>query len=999
MREIVKRTQLPINQMPGQSPGAKQREMIIDLFRGFTVVLMIITHVIGLTYDYQKGTDIIVYYIGQIGGIASFTAFLLLSGISAYLSYIKYNEKEEVAQRTPRVFLRSLKVVVIFFVLSIVGVFILGQMYLTKPSLSWAGRMFDAVTLKNLVEYTEFLPALAIFSFSLIFFRKIYKSIASSIWLTLLLGSITYFVGTLLVSFNLPSERMNTFKSLFVGHLFNGEGIHSFPIFQYLIIFLLGIYIGRYFLEYNSANFRLALIAKFMIGFVLIAVGSTLIYNYTNIILFYPLPIEGRFPPSIGFIALSLSIALFVLTTFYLTFRIIPKGLIRFVNYIGQNAFTFFYFHILILFGFKYYFDNNQTFTKPTDLLGIIIMTFVTLFLCLIGSRLLEHFGTVVQGKEFQADFRHFIVNVLPNFVILISFVFFIIIVYTNLRLTSEASQVESRKLNKTLVLGATTDTWWNDSYKTKRIITIKNNSGVDYYAGDWVKISLNHRDELNKKNALNLSGVDFRIIFIDNGTFEEIPFILDSPGTENTSLSFQIQKNIPNSQSNSNYFIYFGNSFETKYPQSTIKPDRGIIDKDITQSGNIFHPISGKVNRTWFLKNSLGTKLLDNLIFEINLNDVTISTNSLVTYKIEGTNIGGEMNKVNGNTYSISSNISSLKNGQYSIQAKIVDIDNNLKIISTYSVPFYISFPLYVTWTLDWDGWGVAQYDLNTMSSISSKYGMPIVQLFNPRIYLPLEKQTGSVPKVSPESAEYLTKWVLNRQKNNGDEIGMHIHMFADMVKEAGVEPRSVFASGAMYGDSLTNAYSQIELETVFDWGLTQFEEHELPFPISYRSGGWSSGPQVLKAAQNVGFLIDTTGRTGGPINPSIPSSTKLPWSLTTRTRPYQPSVNDINKWEGSRLKIWEFPNNGADSYWFSKEQLIQRFQDNYQSNGIMTYPQVLTYLTHPHWVTSRDAPKLRALFDYINQFKYSNDSGPVVYSTLEKIFKEWDKKLNNGN
>lgn len=999
MREIIKRTQRPISEMSPQTPGQKQREMIIDLFRGFTVVLMIITHVIGLTYDYQKGTDISVYYIGLIGGVTSFTAFLLLSGISAYLSYIKYNTREEVAQKTPRVFFRSLRILFIFIMLSIVGVFILGQMYLTRPSLSWAGRMFDAVTLKNLVEYTEFLPALAIFTFSLIFFRKIYKFISSNILLTLTVGSLTYFVGNLLVSVNFPSERLNTFKSLFVGHLYNGNGIHSFPIFQYFIIFLLGIYIGKYFLEYNSANFRLALISKLMIGFTLIAVVSTLISNYIDIKLFYPLPVEGRFPPSIGFIALSLSIALFIFALLYLTFRMIPKGLIRFVNYIGQNAFTFFYFHILILFGFKYYFDNNQTFTRPTDLLGIVVTTLATIFLCLVGSRLLDYFGTIVKGDEFQADFRHFIVNVLPNFVILISLVFFVIIVYTNLKLTSEASQVESRNLNKTLVLGATSDSWWNDSYKTKRIITIQNNSGIDYYAGDWTKISLNHRDEINKKDALNPSGIDLRIIFIDNGVFEEIPFVLENPNTEATSLSFQIQKNIPNGQSSSNYFVYFGNAFESKFPESTSKPSRGAIEKDITQSNDIFHPISGKVNRTWFLKNSLGTKLLDNLVFEINLNDVTISPNSLVTYKIEGTNIAGDMNKINDKTYSINSNISSLKNGQYSIQAKIVDIDNNLKIISTYSVPFYISFPLYVTWSMDWDGWGVAQYDLNTMNSISSKYGMPIVQLFNPRIYLPIEKQTGSVPKVTKESADYLTSWVLNRQKNNGDEIGLHVHMFADMVKEAGVEPRSVFASGAMYGDSLTNAYSQIELETIFDWGLAQFEANRLPSPITYRSGGWFSGPQVLKAAQNVGILIDTTGRTSGPINPSIPSSTKVPWSLTSTTRPYQPSVNDINKWEGSRLKIWEFPNNGADSYWFSKEDLIKRFQDNYQTNGIMTYPQVLTYLTHPHWITSRDAPKLRALFDFINNFKYSNDSGPVVYSTLEKIFKEWDKRLNNGN
>ncbi|BCX13725.1 MAG: hypothetical protein KatS3mg085_257 [Candidatus Dojkabacteria bacterium] len=105
------------------------------------------------------------------------------------------------------------------------------------------------------------------------------------------------------------------------------------------------------------------------------------------------------------------------------------------------------------------------------------------------------------------------------------------------------------------------------------------------------------------------------------------------------------------------------------------------------------------------------------------------------------------------------------------------------------------------------------------------------------------------------------------------------------------------------MYGDAFTYIYTEEELTKVFRWGREKLSGNGLGLPISYRTGAWMSGVNVLKAAQNAGFLIDTTGRTGGSISQTNPNYLISPWNLTETTYPYLPSVNDINSWEGERL------------------------------------------------------------------------------------------------
>ena len=405
-------------------------------------------------------------------------------------------------------------------------------------------------------------------------------------------------------------------------------------------------------------------------------------------------------------------------------------------------------------------------------------------------------------------------------------------------------------------------------------------------------------------------------------------------------------------------------------------------------------------INRKWVLKNPENTKLLDNAIFTVSGDDALIQSidNYLMIIKDldNQIKINKEITLDQNNSFDISEILLNMEPGKYFTNVLSLSVDD-VQLYQSSSVSFELSYPLYVTWTQDWEGWDVAEYNLNEMINISNKYQLPIVHLFNPIIYVENQYSVSQFGKTSPERAEYLTYWVKKRI-SVGDELGLHLHMFDDMIEEVGLEPRVDPISGA-YSDTKTSSYTKEELDQIFLWSIEKFEEHGLPKPTSYRTGAWFSGPNVLQAANDAGILMDTTGRTGGHINPGNAGSSWLPWNLQPTTRPYRPSVWDINSWQGDRLsQLWEFPNNGADSYWFTASDLISRFQANFNGNAL-SKAQVLTYLSHPHWLKSVDSPKLEELFSFISNYMYRNDSGPVIFSTLINAYNNWDKSQINGD
>ncbi|MBU0976259.1 MAG: DUF2334 domain-containing protein [Patescibacteria group bacterium] len=374
--------------------------------------------------------------------------------------------------------------------------------------------------------------------------------------------------------------------------------------------------------------------------------------------------------------------------------------------------------------------------------------------------------------------------------------------------------------------------------------------------------------------------------------------------------------------------------------------------------------------NRTWHLKGS-AEKEYSTIALTFKLKNSLIPDDN-PTYKIENSGIKGRFNKSKDGEYTAKISTSELDPGTYRILASA---DFGGREFTADPVQVKVSYPVYVIWTMDWEGGDTVDAELKNLNNFSNKYNIPITQFFNPSIY------TGTV---SSQRAEYLTKWLLDREAA-GDEIGMHLHMHKTLVAAAGLEPKDK-PQWTNYLDNghdvPCSTYSYKEFKQILDWSIDKFAENGLDKPKSFRAGGWFADLDNLKALQDTGFLIDSSGRDayvwGSP-------ETKItgPWNLSITTQPYKPSASNQNSSTPyPNLDLWEFPNNGANSLFYTSDDLINRFDINYNKK-ILTEYRVVTYLTHPHEI-SKDIQVLDPVYKYLSKSSIEKDKGPVIYTTL---------------
>ena len=170
-----------------------------------------------------------------------------------------------------------------------------------------------------------------------------------------------------------------------------------------------------------------------------------------------------------------------------------------------------------------------------------------------------------------------------------------------------------------------------------------------------------------------------------------------------------------------------------------------------------------------------------------------------------------------------------------------------------------------------------------------------------------------------------------------------------------------------------------------ILNFAKSEFARLSLPEPMSFRAGGWFANLETLKAIDEAGFLIDSSGRTPYTFGTNRVAGH---WNLKTTTPPYHPSTTDQNSSSPApNLSLLEVPNNGADTFAFTSTQLIDRFKDNYQG-GPLSEPRQVTYLSHPHWFKHSRQQAIDQTLDYINQWSFKDDKGPVIYSNLSELY-----------
>lgn len=508
-------------------------------------------------------------------------------------------------------------------------------------------------------------------------------------------------------------------------------------------------------------------------------------------------------------------------------------------------------------------------------------------------------------------------------------------------------------------------DLWWNSNYAFRRIIK------TSKQPGKVTVIKFNHAALVTNGQSLS-DGSDIRLIGQIGDVSDVVGYTLKNPNTTETEITFD-----PHKYANANYYIYYGN----RKPEITRVLGTATNNKEIESGefGDLSSPtLSIAAKQYWQLIKNDTTAIAVTAAVDPK---IQLDANSQLYYAISGKEQLTPIAATILNSPQITLDIKDLKPGEYEIFLVLIHSGTYYR---SNSIQITNSYPVYVAWTIDWEGYNVQDPVLTKFADISTRYGIPMTQFFNPRIYI-----DKSVPQYRRDQ---LTNWVKLRAERNGDEIAMHMHMQYDLIRAAGLEPFTSprWGTGNDGYDVLTSAYNYDQFSKIITWALDQFAKNNLPVPAGYRAGGWFASLDTLKVLNDKGFVYDSSGRETYEFGRQKKTG---PWQLTGKAQPYKPSLANQNSSEPApSMKLWEVPNNGNDSYWFPVEHLIGRFYENYDTPGQKTSePKLITYLTHPDWFDV-DQPKLEALFTEIKKYNYAQDKGPVIYTTISEALKAWE-------
>lgn len=507
-------------------------------------------------------------------------------------------------------------------------------------------------------------------------------------------------------------------------------------------------------------------------------------------------------------------------------------------------------------------------------------------------------------------------------------------------------------------------DVWWDSNYAFRRLVKTTKQTGK------LTTIKFNHAALVADGRSL-ADGSDLKMVGQIGDISDEVGFALKNPNSAETEVTFD-----PHKYSNANYYLYYGN----RKPLLSKVLGTSTTNREL-ETAELSEPFSPNL--------SLVSKKYWQLIKEDGLNislttaldpQLTLTPDSQLYYAITGRTQLTPISSTLLSTPQLSLDIDGLKPGDHDLYLVLIQ---NGKYYRSNTIQFMLSYPVYVTWTIDWEGYNVLDTVLTKFTDLSTRYGIPMTQFFNPRIYI-----DKTVPQYRRDQ---LTNWVKLRTERYGDEIAMHMHMQFDMVRAAGVEPITSprWGTGTDGYDTLTSAYNYEQFNKIVTWALDQFAKNNLPVPAGYRAGGWFANSDTLKVLNDKGFVYDSSGRETYEFGKQKKAGS---WKLSGKTQPYKPSTTDQNsELPAPNLKLWEVPNNGNDSYWFPTEHLIGRFYENYDTPGQKaSEAKLITYLTHPDWFDV-DQPKLEALFTEINKYSYTQDKGPVIYTTISEALKAW--------
>jgi len=965
----------------------KARYHMLDLLRGLAVFLMILAHSV---YFFHNRDNSFILALETIGNTFCYVAFLLVSGAVSYIAYIHNNDN---AIDKKRIFKRILVLLLSYY---LIAIFVEIKNVISADGFAKLKIIFDIISFRLLPSYTEYIVPFIIYPVLLIFFNKFFSYLSKKVTVVLIFSVLVYLSGYIL--YQIPVEGyLLPWKALLAG----ADGYFRFPILQYFSIYAFGLCWGYRLITLKNVSKKRKFVGQCIIIFAILSL--IIIYGGNNLAI--PLgDILLRWPPAPGFLFLSLALSFLAAYIIYLFKRFSALPVMRdFLLVLGQNAFAIFWAHIFLLSLYE------MAHGPQVSSLGMFILMFLFLVIAsLILATVLPfnyrfvlcHIKKSSEDQE-EALQRSSIIKLEEEIVAGSKKEYRLLHKYFFPHPDGTARRrklIKKRHLIAGIVIGAVAAIlvsplvvqeiktsikrnanihWWDDSYAFRKNLKIHNLSSFSNISENQaLSFEFDHQ-KLVEMGEARLDGGDIKILYYNGKNYQALPFLVENSWSlPATRITFLSQSLINGGDINDSYFIYYGNTLATNDKASfDVKPTSAEYSIELGDTKT--HAVTAEVSKKW---NLIEDQDSDRIIEIYGKPNIELD-NAKATYQIIGTQIKREMALSSDGLYCAELSISDLSAGTYQVQIEINDEGN---VYLSQKEGFFVSYPLYIAWTYDWEGYDVSGAYLNATEDISNEYNLPITHFFNPRIYI--------TNTINQERVEYLTAW-LKKRLSVGDGFALHLHMFYDFVTAAGIEakkePRWDKAEGDGYS-VLTSAYTQDEMKQIIFKALQELERQGLPRPQVYRAGGWFANLDTLKALDELGFGADSSGRTKYSFGQNNQSGH---WNLESTTQPYFPSQTDQNTSSlSNHLKLLEIPNNGADSYWFSASQMIERFNANFNRMPLKDKKQ-LTFLSHPHWFKPDEQERVRQLFKYLSQYNNSSDSGPVIYATSQQILELWTK------
>ncbi len=291
------------------------------------------------------------------------------------------------------------------------------------------------------------------------------------------------------------------------------------------------------------------------------------------------------------------------------------------------------------------------------------------------------------------------------------------------------------------------------------------------------------------------------------------------------------------------------------------------------------------------------------------------------------------------------------------------------------------ISEPEYLVWTLDFEGDAASDQAMANTAEIADEQRIPTTIMWNPRVWT-----TSQVP---PARADAMLAWTKARVAK-GDELSLHLHMWTDFVRGAGLVPR-IAPSWAGRGDGYDvpmTAYPENEQRVLVEYSLRLMSDHGLARPTTFRAGGQFANDATLRTLAALGFVADVSAVPAGAFG-RLP----YPWTLMAGAQPYHPSSADANK--PGDLALLEAPTIGGNTYGYDLRtiQPIIRADLSYlaPAGEIALTRRAITIVSHPGTIDATERAAIIALFEAFAPLRYDLDKGPMRFVTLAQLAQAW--------